>query len=128
MYNIQKIADEIFKAPTEKELVKRIEFYSRNELIEFLKKLGINDSRFIIRTLPHGAYVVSDNKLSKNIFEKIEKAILDRLVKWWKFFTTTQELSDITHYSIKYEWSEGTLDDYKNVYKLERGFLEKIYI
>ena len=38
MKNIQKIAEDIFKAPTRAELAERVEFLTKNELIALLKE------------------------------------------------------------------------------------------
>ena len=126
MKNIQKIADEIFKAPTTEELTSRIEFMTKSELLDFFEQKGIKEDdvrQHLVRDFPNGAYVMQEEETGYNVFKKFKDLIEDKLLRQWKFFRNTHD--DL----FRIKWYDGQLINNKYVYKLNaRSFQADISI
>jgi len=89
MYNIQKLADEIFKAPTIEDLVERAEErFNKDELVEALSKFGLRrlDDRhnFISERFPNGAFILTTDVLGAKFYSWFQETIERNIMKEWK--------------------------------------------
>jgi len=115
MKNIQKIADEIFKAPTQEELVRRafdtIPFISREKILPF------DDEHKISARFPNGAYYVTDH--DRTPFALVNNYFIDK-VKHWTYIEWQR-----IRYSL--DWYRGKLKG-KNVVRADmRGNVPVAY-
>lgn len=114
MKNIHKIADEIFKAPTEEELFERTLQNAReisgNELQGYLER---NDIQKLLKLFPNGAMILYSS-LQSIQFRTVAK-IADKIIKWKLISRQTDE------WSREFKWLKGKWKN-KNILKGSDNF------
>jgi len=114
MKNIQKIADEIFKAPSDEELFERTLQNAReisgNELQGYLER---NDIQKLLKLFPNGAMILYSS-LQSIQFRTVAK-IADKIIKWKLISKQTDE------WSREFKWLKGKWKN-KNILKGSDNF------
>ena len=119
MKNIQKLADEIFKAPTMDELANRMDPIEKAELRAIL----VDNPQIskVVDLFPKGAYWIDWYSKKNSVYNKFKKLIEESVGSWQQVAKNIKVLKEDDVIDVANRWLKAKTKSGKNVVKIMHG-------